>query len=1439
MDFLGPGAPSRAAHHGWPGPGAAAPPSSAEHYNHRGTTAGGGPPKRDRDASAGGGGGGSLSSSAPGPSPGLASGSPDGESGAWYGSAASRVRRRDGGRDGGSGGGTGGPRRPTPLDPLLKHLRREYGSSAGPADVLASRVSPSLAAEVEEILASSGSSLASRRRATLVRSIAEGGNTDQSSVVGKEIVGGPDVVGESQQQQREREQREQRDNYIQQPPHLDRSATPMASGSGVPVNRPHAPSYASTENSNYSPDEDDSRDSPRRSGGSGSRAMPHFCHSPPCHVDGLLRDTPRLRHLSPASAASAEDREGGRGRRGDFLGGLLGGKRRDDDDSLSSSHRAAPDIRSSIVRARSNAAASSELASFITLLSNEMSQERFASVESEVYSRVFALVQSRGAGADDRLAGVAAIDALVGVPSSDESYRAVRFGNSLSNGLKAPGAGYEFLHAVARALGRMAVGASNVDRVEFEISRALEWLRSDRSDRRLAAVLVLRELARCAPTAFYGKTQNVNVLQFAATASRGGGGGGGAHHHHHGAGASSSLLAGLGGTNDFLDHIGPVLRDPQPVVRACAADALSECLSILMERQHRSMTAPLCSMYFDVLDGLRPPPPSDDHHDPAGLARSRAVRAHGALLVVSEMLRHAPLFMLPRLDEVCALVLSYADHAVGLLRLEVVRLIPRLARVCPQSYGRRYLRESLAFLVGCCASSSPTSTAKSKSSRPRTQPYSSSVDVRPCAFRSLGQLALAMSDNTAGGEDLFVACLRIEPESEEDVLSRLAGESDDDGGADDGGEDDDDDLSYYRVELRDVSDFEERVDEIFRLISDNIRPPPRDGGGGTAAPVPRCDVLGCLANFVEALGSHAASYVMPIVEDMFDAGLSENLITCLHSLAASLPSKQLAIARRLFEEISFCLAGTRSPDVTLDLFFSSRRQNTRPTFSDADSLTSVPSVSSLDTMTNHRGALERNFMSSMSLASLNPMRPRSATETTIAEEGAMVVQHLPDGSNGTSDSGPGVRPPLPTGRADDKREGIIVINDSAAADDVDKLVLSLRTLRTIGESYNRLHEAESSNMLLPFLRDVIMRYFSHPSDDVRREAAVTCCLLLLPFGDLQDEDDKSILRIKLGSVSSVYTEDILQKLLRLAVADQSPIVRLCIVQGLDARYDPYLSQLFLLSPLFLMLEDEALAVRACALQILGRLSRLNPAAILPGLRQVLCGLIVELQCGGDNAEEVATRLIILFLREEALQRLTRPFISAIVDSLPLEGAPRLVSASFEALGELANVAHNTISPWLRQLIPLILDNVQDQNGSKKRVSLWALGRIAYGTGYVVTPYLDYPEMLERLSEILPTTKKAIWELRREGALLLSWPPHSSHFRVAGAVLNSPTPVVSAFPLSSANVWRAGRAGPGQVRAGDSGEEGRGQGLRLLRGGFGLVRRILQEEGRPRRRRRVS
>lgn len=1212
----------------------------------------------------------------------------------------------------GSNNGGVSNRLSTPLDPLLKYLRREYASSAGPQDVLTKELELLMnetGGQLQGGIATKGIGASSRQQhqpppMVITAAAAEGGGP-VGSLEGRGVAAAADPSSSAaiitSSPGRTVEDITQASYWVDSA----RASTPRASGGNQQQQKPRAistggasvpsPEHISSplHASSSAPNAGTSYHQKRR-----RDAMPSFCHLPTSHTDNLLQTTPHLRHLSVASTDMSG--EGLYDESKNIFAQLFNNKKSKKSsnaldgegvaDSSSSSSGMAIDYHTSLLRQRSIRRASLELASFLRLLSNEMPQEQFAAVESEVYSKVFSLVHSKATRADDRLAGVAALDALLTVPSADEERRAIRFGNNLSNGLKANAtyADYEFLHAIARALGRMAMGAANVDRVEFEVGRSLEWLRSDRSDRRLAAVLVLRELARCAPTVFYGKTHNVNVLHHATAAAAAGSGAGGGV-------ARDSIMAGLGGTNDFLDHIVPVLRDPQPIVRACAADALSECLHILMERQRRTMTAPLCTLHASMMEGLQPkrfPPPNNvnsgvDHNE---FMMTAAVHAHGSLLVVSEMLKHSRNFMLPRFDEVCVAVLRHMQHHLVLIRLEVMRLIPRLARRCPEVYGRRYLTQSLEFLIASAAGT----------------PTKSRIDARPTAFMSIGHLALAMSDESMGGGDITLPTVRI--------LNLDPGPSM-------GSREISEDVEYHFVELKDVGDFQEKLEAIFGLISDNLKRDISKSGGASA--ISRCDVLGCFANFVEALGPHADPYVMAIVEDMFDAGLSEDLIRCLHSIIRSVPSKQLSIERRLFQEISSCLAGK-----AVDLFTATK--NSRPSLSDHVVLPSTSSPAATSMSLANRPTLERNFMSSMSLSSMNPgMRPKKPQQSEL---------DLQDAIN-RAESAVVVKP---------KRSDDILINKSMRPEVVDKLVLSLRTLKTIGESYMQVHASDDGNMLLPFLRNVIAQYFDHPSSNVRREAATTCCLLLLPFGDGNKENED---RFQLGGASGSLFEECIQKLLRMAVSDLSPVVRLCIVRGLDARYDAYLS-LNLLAPLFLMLEDEALAVRAHTLQILGRLSRLNPAPILPGLRRVLMDLIIELRCGGDNGggREVATRLIIIFLREEALQNLTRPFISSIIDALPLSDvAPRLATASLEALGELATVAHTTINPWLRRLISHILMNVQEQNSSKQRVSLWALGKIAFGTTYVVSPYLDYPQLLSQASDILPTTKRAPWDLRRE------------------------------------------------------------------------------------------
>jgi FKBP12-rapamycin complex-associated protein len=130
-----------------------------------------------------------------------------------------------------------------------------------------------------------------------------------------------------------------------------------------------------------------------------------------------------------------------------------------------------------------------------------MSLEDYGTVENEVFSQVFSMVQSNEN--TRRMAGVAALDALMDAPSADDEKKAIKFGNNLKYGLQASHGDYEFLSAVSRALGHMATRAANVDLVESEVTRALEWLGTERSGRRLAACLTLMEIAIHAPTAYF------------------------------------------------------------------------------------------------------------------------------------------------------------------------------------------------------------------------------------------------------------------------------------------------------------------------------------------------------------------------------------------------------------------------------------------------------------------------------------------------------------------------------------------------------------------------------------------------------------------------------------------------------------------------------------------------------------------------------------------------------------------------------------------------------------------------------------------------------------------------------------------------------------------------------------------------------------------------
>lgn len=74
-----------------------------------------------------------------------------------------------------------------------------------------------------------------------------------------------------------------------------------------------------------------------------------------------------------------------------------------------------------------------------------------------------------------------------------------------------------------------------------------------------------------------------------------------------------------------------------------------------------------------------------------------------------------------------------------------------------------------------------------------------------------------------------------------------------------------------------------------------------------------------------------------------------------------------------------------------------------------------------------------------------------------------------------------------------------------------------------------------------------------------------------------------------------------------------------------------------------------------ALSLLGRLATVNPAYLLPQMRQTLIQILTELKFDqGVKAQQCVTRRLCAFLRCQALQGLVHPYVKAIIVALPLK-----------------------------------------------------------------------------------------------------------------------------------------------------------------------------------------
>ena len=160
-------------------------------------------------------------------------------------------------------------------------------------------------------------------------------------------------------------------------------------------------------------------------------------------------------------------------------------------------------------------AGANTLSKCVNAYRKDMSGETFTSFMTDLNKIIFDYVSSNVR--HEKLGGILAIKTLIEASNSESEVQVIRFANCLRVVFQQQSqhADAETLIPASEVLGHLAKagGTLTVDFVQFEVTRALEWLQSDRhASRLLVATLVLKELAENAPVLFYSHVGYVDYI---------------------------------------------------------------------------------------------------------------------------------------------------------------------------------------------------------------------------------------------------------------------------------------------------------------------------------------------------------------------------------------------------------------------------------------------------------------------------------------------------------------------------------------------------------------------------------------------------------------------------------------------------------------------------------------------------------------------------------------------------------------------------------------------------------------------------------------------------------------------------------------------------------------------------------------------------------------
>ncbi|CAG9564543.1 unnamed protein product [Danaus chrysippus] len=299
--------------------------------------------------------------------------------------------------------------------------------------------------------------------------------------------------------------------------------------------------------------------------------------------------------------------------------------------------------------------------------------------------------------------------------------------------------------------------------------------------------------------------------------------------------------------------------------------------------------------------------------------------------------------------------------------------------------------------------------------------------------------------------------------------------------------------------------------------------------------------------------------------------------------------------------------------------------------------------------------------------------------------------------------------------------------------DAVKLVLALHTLGSFDFEWN--------NTLMSFIRRCTDYYLQCEQQDIRLEAVKTIARLLIKAIERSSVTNSRTL-------NSLIDESI-GKLLSIGRSDFDHEIRYRVFEIFtNPIFDKYLAVEEHLSCLFIAINDSNSDVSELALCVIGRLSNINPSYTTPALRQLFVEILMEVQHSESaRTKEQSLRMINHIISHAP--RLTRQFVDTIlkvlVPKLKEESNPNMITIILKAIGDLAEVngGGNALNQWLPELMSIQLEILSDPNQPEKRsVALWSFGQVISAIGYVVTPYTEYPSLMDMLLNFFKTEQNA-------------------------------------------------------------------------------------------------